>query len=111
MSVKKIDAHQNNLTKSQKGFVATKMIDAFSAHPIYKKIGANQQALSLEAIIFHFKNSPFTYEIDTEITQNEITKEKFVKETCHFKIEITIPATSHILELQTEVKKNTLDVK
>ena len=111
MSVEKINAHQNNLRKSQRAFIAQRIIEEFNSDPIFKKIGSYQQALSMEAIVFHFKNSPFEYEIETEVTQDELTKQKSFTQTCHFIVEVIIPATSHKIELKTSILKNILDVK
>lgn len=45
------------LTKNQRNYLAQSFRDLFTQQPIWKKFGTNLQALFIDIVNFHFKNS------------------------------------------------------
>lgn len=111
MSIKIIPEDQNAFVKSQRAFISEKMIEHFTSNPLYKRLGTNQQALIIEAIIFHFKNSPFSYSEKVEIEVDDITFVKTVKSEYIFELDVIVPGTNHKIGLKTVVNKRVMDNK
>lgn len=109
MSIKIVPENENAFVKAQRAYISEKIIEDFTANPLYKRLGTNQQALIIEAIIFHFKNSPFSYSEKVEIEVDDITFVKTVKSEYIFELDVIVPGTNHKIGLKTVINKNVME--
>lgn len=107
--IKDINSSEAKFNVNQLGHIAEKFIDALVGHTLYRRLGATTQALFTEAIIFTYKYSPFTFKLETEVEQDDITKQKTVKETYIFDLKLKMPCGDNSIDLKTFIRKVDLD--